>query len=98
MRSFRLLILLSSLCPLCLCGESFAEDPCVSGLSAGQRPGPYAFEIVSGPQRGQSCCYVCETGDKPAAVVFARSLTGPLGRLAMGLDKAAADGQPRDFR
>jgi hypothetical protein len=98
MRRFRLLILLSSLCPLCLCGESPAEDPCVSGLPAGQRPGPYAFEIVTGPQRGQSCCYICETGDKPAAVVFARGLTGPLGRLAAGLDKAATDGQPAGFR
>jgi hypothetical protein len=91
-------VLLSSLCALCLCGESPAEDPCVSGQPVGQRPGPYAFEVVTGPQRGQSCCYICETGDKPAAVVFARGLTGPLGRLAAGLDRAATDGQPAGFR
>src|SRR5437764_3737919 len=93
-----LILVLSSPCSPCLRGELFAEEPCVSGLPAGQRPGPYAFEVVTGPQRGQSCCYICETGDKPAAVVFARGLTGPLGRLVAGLDKAATDGQPAGFR
>src|SRR5947207_12525559 len=93
-----LILVLFAPCSPCLRGEPLADDPCVSGLATGQRPGPYAFEIVTGPQRGQSCCYVCETGDQPAAVVFARSLTGPLGRLAAGLDKAATDGQPAGFR
>lgn len=72
-------------------GRVPAEDPCRSGLRPGQRPGPYASVISTGPQRGQSYCFICETGDRPAVVVFARSLSEPLGKLARGLDRAVAD-------
>jgi len=69
-------------------GASAAEEPCVSGLKAGQRPGPYAAVVSVGPNRGQLHCFICETADKPAAVVFARQMTDPLGKLVQGLDKA----------
>ncbi len=81
-----------SLCSLWLCGESSSsEEPCTSGPKAGQRWGPYAALISTGPQRGQSFCYVCETGDKPAIVVFAHALTDPLGKLVAYLDQAMTD-------
>jgi hypothetical protein len=67
------------------------ENPCVSGPKPGQRPGPYSFHIATGPERGTATCYVCETADKPAAVVFARTLSEPLGKLTAKLDQAVAD-------
>jgi hypothetical protein len=52
------------------------------------RVGPYAALIATGPHRGQSHCYVCETGDRPAVIIFARNLNDPLGRLVCQLDQA----------
>jgi hypothetical protein len=65
-----------------------AADPCKSGLAVGKRPGPYSAVVVTGSQRGQSYCYICETAERPAVVVFARRLSDPLGKLVRGLDKA----------
>ena len=56
---------------------AFAADACRSGLEAGQRPGPYAA-LSTGHCRGQSFCFICETHDKPAVVIFARNLSDPL--------------------
>lgn len=69
-----------------------AADPCVSGIPVGKRPGPYSFLVATGPQRGQQTCYICEQheGGKPAAVVFARSLSDPLGKLMTKLEDAGA--------
>jgi hypothetical protein len=69
-----------------------AADPVTSGLPVGKRPGPYSFLVATGPQRGQPTCYVCEQheGGKPAAVVFARSLSDPLGKLLAKLEAAGA--------
>jgi hypothetical protein len=96
-RNFLLLVAFSSLCSLCLCGESGSEEPCTSGPQAGQRCGPYASLISTGPQRGQSFCYICETGEKPAVVVFAHNLSDPLGKLVVELDKAVADHKKADL-
>jgi hypothetical protein len=82
------------LCVLCVFvvnSFAFGDDPCRSGLEPGQKPGPYAAVIATGPQRGQSFCYVCETGDHPAVVVFARTLSDPLAQLVRKLDQAVAD-------
>jgi len=75
-----------------------AEDACVSGLKVGQKPGPYSFVVATGPERGQSTCYVCETADRPAVVVFARNPSEPLGKLAAGLDKAVGDNKKAELR
>ena len=75
-----------------------ADDPCVSGLKEGQRPGPYTFHVATGPQRGQLTCYVCEQGDRPTVIVFARSLTDPLGKLVQKLDKAVADHKAKELK
>jgi hypothetical protein len=75
-----------------------AEEPGLSGLKPGQRPMPYAFVMATGPQRGTAFCYICDTADKPAAVVFARRLTDPLGKLTAKLDQAVADGKVPELR
>jgi len=75
-----------------------AEDPCVSGLKLGQRPGPYSFLVATGPERGQSTCYVCETAERPAVVIFARSLSDPLGKLAAKLDKSVSENKKAELR
>ncbi|MCE9533374.1 MAG: hypothetical protein K8T89_19955, partial [Planctomycetes bacterium] len=59
------------------------------------KPGPYSFLVATGAQRGQQTCYVCETAEKPAVVIFARKLTEPLGKLLVkGDDWLLA--QPKD--
>ena len=78
--------------------SSSAADPCVSGLPPGQRPGPYSAVVCTGPERGKSHCYICETGDRPAVVVFARSLSDPLGKLVGQLDKALAENKQAELR
>jgi hypothetical protein len=78
---------------VCLGAERFA-----SGLRPGQRPGPYSSLVSVGPERGQSHCFICETADRPAVIVFARGLSDPLGKLVRGLDKALADHKDAELR
>ena len=75
-----------------------AADPCVSGLTPGMRPGPYSFVLATGTNRGQSQCFICETADRPAVVIFARTLNDSLGKLAAQLDKAVAAKKAADVR
>jgi hypothetical protein len=78
-----------SRCHLVTLSSAAAADPCVSGVPVGKRPGPYSFLVATGPQRGQQTCYVCDQADKPTAVVFARTLSDPLGKLLARLDAEA---------
>ncbi len=80
MRTFTLILI------LVLASFSPAADPCVSGLKSGQRPGPYSFLVATGPQRGQQTCYICETAEKPAIIVFSRKVSEPLGKLLVKCD------------
>src|SRR4051794_35259269 len=75
-----------------------ADTPCVSGPRVGQRPGPYSFVMSTGPERGKAQCYICETADRPMAIVFARGLSDPLAKLAAKLDKALADHKAAELR
>jgi hypothetical protein len=72
----------------CLLLGVHADDPCQSGLAPKQRPGPYSFLVSVGKERGQQHCYICETGDRPMVVIFARSLSDPLAGLVKKLDAA----------
>jgi hypothetical protein len=76
-------------CPVLLALAALGGDaaPCVSGLQQGRRPGPYAAVVAVGEKRGQSHCFICETEDRPAVIVFARSFSDPLGKLVAGLDE-----------
>src|SRR5437660_4863526 len=74
-----------------------AAEPCQSGLQPGQRPGPYSAIISTGPERGKPHCYICETGDRPAVVEFARSLGDGLGKLCQELDRAIAEHKKKEL-
>ncbi len=75
-----------------------AAEPCRSGLKPDQRPGPYSSLVAVGPQRGQSHCFICETAAKPAVIVFARTLSAPLGKLVKGIDAAVVAHKKDDLR
>ncbi len=75
-----------------------AAEPVTSGLATGQKPGPYSSIVSVGAERGQPHCYICDTADHPAVVVFARHLSDPLGKLVAGLDKAVADDKAGGLR
>jgi hypothetical protein len=75
-----------------------AGDPVASGLGPGQRPGPYSSLVAVGPQRGQLHCFICETENRPAAILFARTLSEPLGKLARQLDQAVLANKGADMR
>jgi hypothetical protein len=83
-----------------LAGLSFLvhEMPCESGPAPGHKPAPYAFVVATGPQRGQLTCYVCETGDRPAVIVFARQLGEPLGKLVRRVEQAGLANKSADLR
>lgn len=74
------------------------DSPCVSGLRPGQRPGPYSAVVAVGEKRGISHCFVCETADRPAVIVFARTTSEPLAKLVAGLDRALLDHKKADLR
>jgi hypothetical protein len=81
-----------------LLSQGKAQEPCRSGLPVGQRPGPYAALVATGTYRGESHCFICETADHPAVIVFARSLSEPLGKLAHQLDRALSQYKTADLR
>jgi hypothetical protein len=98
-RSQVLLVALSGLFSCILTSQSVADDPCVSGLAPGKRPGPYSFVISTGPDRGRDPqCYICKTADLPAVIVFARKPSDPLGKLVGQLDKALVEHKATDLR
>jgi hypothetical protein len=68
-----------------------AADPCVSGVPVGKRPGPYSALVATGPHRGTSHCYICDNGDRPAVVVFARTPDAALGKLVKQIDQAVIE-------
>src|SRR5262245_34520869 len=75
--------------------SAVAKDPCVSGPQLGDKPGPYSFLVATGPQRGQPTCYVCEAAEKPGVIVFAHSVSEPLGKL-LGKCDDAVTARPKD--
>ena len=83
---------------LILSASSVGAAPPESGLNPGDRPGPYSFLVCTGPQRGQPTCYVCDTAEKPMVILFARELTGPLGKLAAKVDQAVTAQRVKDLR
>jgi len=81
-----------------LASQTWAEEPIVSGPKGGARPGPYTFCVSTGASRGQETCFICETADRPAAIVFARNASDGLGKLAGKLDRALADHKAAELR
>jgi hypothetical protein len=80
------------------CISSAAADPCKSGPQPNQRPGPYSALVCVGKERGMQHCYVCESADKPVVIVFARTLSDPLGKLVKQLDGAVKEQKAAEMR
>jgi hypothetical protein len=78
--------------------NALASDPCVSGLSPGQKPGPYSAIVAVGTERGQAHCFICDTAEHPAVIVFARHVDDSLAKLVTGIDKALADNKKAELR
>src|SRR4051812_48748413 len=74
------------------------RGPLPAGLEPGRRPGPYSALVAVGPERGQLHCYICETAERPAVIVFARGLSEPLGKLVEGLDRAVLEHRAAGLR
>ena len=83
---------------LILASACLGAEPCDSGPKPGQRPGPYSALVSVGKDRGQLHCFICETEDRPAVIVFARKLSDPLGKLARGVDRALTDHKDAELR
>jgi len=75
-----------------------ADDACKSGPQPNQRPGPYSALVAVGAERGTQHCYICEAADRPIMIVFARSLSDPLGKLVHKLDKLLVDHKAADLK
>lgn len=75
-----------------------AADPCKSGPQPNQRPGPYSALVCVGKERGTQHCYICEAAARPTVIVFARSLSDPLGKLVKQLDGAVKEHKTADLR
>ncbi len=75
-----------------------AADPCKSGPQPNQRPGPYSALVCVGKERGTQHCYICESADKPVVIVFARTLSDPLGKLVKKLDGAVKEHKASEAR
>ncbi|HMO35665.1 MAG TPA: hypothetical protein PKA06_06455 [Gemmatales bacterium] len=66
------------------------EGELVSGPQPGKKYGSYTFLMATGPHRGTSHCYVCDTGEDPAVIILARSRSDALGELIQQLDQESA--------
>jgi hypothetical protein len=75
-----------------------SADPCKSGLAPNQKPGPYSALVCVGPQRGAQHCYICDAADRPIVIVFARTLSDPLGKLVKQLDGAVKEHKTAELR
>ena len=80
------------------CISIAAADPCKSGPLPNQRPGPYSALVSVGKERGTQHCYICESANRPIVIVFARTLSEPLGKLAKQLDNAVKEHKTSELR
>ena len=81
-----------------VCLSTAAADPCKSGLQPNQRPGPYSALVCVGKERGTQHCYICETENRPLVIVFARTLSEPLGKLVKQFDGAVKEHKTAELR
>jgi hypothetical protein len=79
-------------------GFALADEPCKSGPQPSQRTGPYSSLVAVGKERGQQHCYICEAAERPTVIVFARSLSDPLGNLVHRIDRVLTDHKAAELR
>lgn len=89
---------LFAICAILVCTCIAAADPCKSGPQPNQRPGPYSSLVCVGKERGTQHCYICESASKPVIIVFARTLSDPLGKLVKQFDAAVKEHKTAELR
>lgn len=62
-----------------------AANDLKSGPLVGEKALPFTSNQVTGENRGRQYCYICEMGDRPAVLVFARRMDDPTARLLRDL-------------
>src|SRR5947209_2332630 len=80
------------------CLSIAVADPCKSGPQPNQRPGPYSALVSVGKERGMQHCYICESANRPVVIVFARTMSDPLGKLVKKLDDTVKDNKTAEMR
>jgi hypothetical protein len=76
----------------------YTEEPCRSGPEVGERPKPFSVIGVTGPHRGQTHCYVCDSENRPMVIVFARSIHPATTALIKKLDEAMTTHKSAELR
>jgi hypothetical protein len=72
-------------------GSVLAADTLKSGPQVGKKvPGPFHPLNVTGDQAGQKFCLYCKNGEKPVAMIFARTVSQPVTALLKKIDAATA--------
>jgi hypothetical protein len=72
-------------------GSGLAGDSLKSGPQVGKKvPGPFHPLNVTGDQAGQKFCLYCKNGEKPVAMIFARTVSEPVAALIKKIDTATA--------
>ena len=66
-----------------------------SGPQVGQRTLPFTSNAVTGANRGQQHCYICELKEEPAVLIFARRMDAPTARLLRDLRDAVRENASR---
>jgi hypothetical protein len=66
-----------------------------SGPQVGEKPLPFTSNVVTGPQRGQQHCYVCQLKDEPALLAFSRGTDPASERLLKRIRDAVREYRER---
>jgi hypothetical protein len=74
-----------------LAGIAAAADAPRSGPPVGEElPGTFEPVYLTGPDAGRKTCVLCEYGESPVVMVFAREVSAPLTTLIKRLDAVTA--------
>jgi hypothetical protein len=85
MRTVAITAVLLVICPI-------RAEELKSGPQVGDKlPGAFHPLNVTGPEAGKKNCLVCQNGQNPVAMIFAREIDPNLAALIKKIDKATAD-------
>jgi hypothetical protein len=72
-------------------GSAFGAEPVKSGPQVGDKvPGPFHPLNINGEMEGKKHCLICENGQNPVAMIFARDVDDNLVSLIKKIDDATA--------
>jgi hypothetical protein len=81
--------ILATLALVALVGSALAAEKIASGPQVGKNiPGPFHPLNITGKAAGEKNCLVCQNGDNPVAMVFARETSPGLTKLMKKIDEA----------